>query len=648
MNASSEIQIGNFAAIAWLISALVVLIAFAIAATMRRQARRRFATNDRIAEVFASVGSTSHRWLRGSLLLISIVLLSLGLMDWRWGKTQREVPQKGIEIMFLLDVSRSMLAQDVTPSRLERAKQMIRDMVGAMAGDRVGLVAFAGETRRIIPLTNHYEDFTTSLADVGPDSLRRGGSRLGEAIQAGGDGFLSKTNSHRVMIVLTDGEDQESEPAEMAKRLHADQGIRIFTVGLGDVASGAKIPDEETQRYVRYQGEPVVTKLNGEILQAVAEASQGAYIPAGTKQVDMKAVYERYIAGFEKTDFDTVKIDTYEARFQWFALPALVLLLIEGWMIGGRRKLRRSVIAAMLAMVVLGPSSELAAQSIIDDRSHYNQGVEAYQSGDLETAIELFDQTSRSVDERVAASARYNAGTSRVAQASEAMETGKTEGVQAELQLAISSLRSALRLRPRWEDARANLEKAVRMLDQLSSDEPQQNPGDAGEQNTPQKEQDESKQDPEEQDPEEQGTEEQGTENEQQSSDQQDPQPSDDASGESSPNESENQSTSEPKDGQSDSTDQSRQPKPADESDPTDTQGTNEPQNTDGQLASDAPPTQGEDTEQQPTTPPSQTMSMTEEEAKKMLQAVRDRDMIRRFRQQQANRTRQVPVEKDW
>ena len=111
-------------------------------------------------------------------------------------------------MVFALDVSRSMLAEDVTPNRLDRAKQQISDMVDEMAGDRVGLVVFAGNAKQVLPLTSHYEDFKQILADVGPHSVTRGGSRLGDAIQVADDCFMNKTNEHKTIVLFTDGEDQ--------------------------------------------------------------------------------------------------------------------------------------------------------------------------------------------------------------------------------------------------------------------------------------------------------------------------------------------------------------------------------------------------------------------------------------------------------
>jgi Ca-activated chloride channel family protein len=208
---------------------------------------------------------------------------------------------------------------------------MIKDTIDEMAGDRVGLVLFAGEARQKIPLTSHYDDFIQALDDVGPDDLRRGGSRLGDAVTTAADAFLDQTSDHKAIVLLTDGEDQESEPVEAARTAHQEQGVRIFTIGLGDFRQGARIPVQTREQtgYLQHQGQQVWSKLNGEILAQVATATQGAYIPAGTKQVDMADVYHGYIASVEQKEFATAKIDRYEARYQWFLAPALLLLLAE-------------------------------------------------------------------------------------------------------------------------------------------------------------------------------------------------------------------------------------------------------------------------------------------------------------------------------
>ncbi len=691
----TDALIGNPDAWWWIVTAMIAATLISLSVFARRRAQRRFATVDRLDDFFDRKSFFARHgvlaaFASAGLVGLSLILLTLGLMDIRWGKSEQEVPQKGIEMMFLLDVSRSMLAEDVAPNRLERAKQMIRDMTERMAGDRVGLIVFAGENRQTIPLTNHYDDFSQMLEEVSPASVRRGGSKLGDAIAAGGRAFLSKTSAHRVIVVLTDGEDQESEPVKLAMRLHDDEGIRVFTIGLGDMDEGARIPEvdlerprQQSGRFVKYQGQPVWSKMNGEILREIATATDGVYIPAGTKQVDMGAVYDRYFAGIEATEFDTAKVDRYTARYQWFALPALVLLLIEFVSKLSLRKpmfahgSRTSIVAGLFAVVVASQATMVLAQSTVSTPLQaYHQGIERYRQDDFDGAVELFSQAVGASHDELAAAARYNMATTLYAQAvrglggnqatppSAASSPAKTDP-EALLTQAVDAFQSALRLRPDWDDARANLEKTVRLLDQLkqqqkqqdqqqdqkseeqdskkSESDPQQSESEKSESKEAESEESESK--PSEQD--------QSSESESESS-----QTGDDSEGQPNESSTENsmldsagESPSEP------SSTQQSQPGNAGQDDPSseekaesDAEQLSSPTDASGELSSNnegepsAEPVSGNAVKESQM----EDQSMTPEEAQKMLQAVRDRDMIRRYRLHQMQRSRQIQVDRDW
>ncbi len=327
-----DIQIGNSQAVFYFAFCLLTVLLSVLSTMARKRAAATFATvAPRKASLHAS--SSSRQALSSLLITASIALMAAALMDIRWGKATREVPQRGIEVIFALDVSRSMLAEDTTPNRLARAKQQIKDMVDEMAGDRVGLVVFAGDAKQAVPLTSHYDDFKRVLDSVGPHSIPRGGSRLGEALRKASDGFIGKTNGHRTIVLFTDGEDQESQPVELARELHAENGTRIFTVGLGDLVQGSRIPDPDSNsgEFVEHQGQTVWSKLNGQVLSSIATETDAAYIPAGTKRVDMADVYHGYVANIRQTEFETATIDAYVPRFQWFAGPALICLLFNAW-----------------------------------------------------------------------------------------------------------------------------------------------------------------------------------------------------------------------------------------------------------------------------------------------------------------------------
>ena len=326
-----DIQFGHFAQLNWLWLVAVVAATAIGAWIYRRHSLRQFATSNLLARLLPK--NASRRLLfRTATALAAMTLLVIGLVDIRWGKTWREVPQKGIEVMFVLDVSRSMLADDATPNRLQRAKQQIKDMVDEMTGDRVGLILFAGEARQQVPLTRHYSDFKQSLDEVGTYNVQVGGSRLGDAIALAADSFLGKSNDHKAIVVLTDGEDQESNPIQIAEQVHTEQGIRIFTIGLGDMEKGSRIPTGQTatgRRFLLHDGEQVWSKLNGTILKQVALETDGAFVPAGTKQVDMADIYHRYVASVNQQDFETARINAYTPRFQYFVAGALALILLE-------------------------------------------------------------------------------------------------------------------------------------------------------------------------------------------------------------------------------------------------------------------------------------------------------------------------------
>jgi Ca-activated chloride channel family protein len=338
-----DIQFGNLQQLSWLWLVLVVVLVLAVTGIIQRRAIKQFATANLMPRLFPN--NRAHRLVLKSFVTTAVMsLLVLALIDIRWGKTWREVPQKGIDVVFALDISRSMLAQDVAPNRLERAKQQIKDMVDEMAGDRVGLVVFAGDAKQQVPLTKHYHDFKNALDEVGTFNVDRGGSQLGNAIQLATDCFLDKTDDHKAIVVFTDGEDQESDPVNVAKKVHDEMGIRIFTVGLGDRQKGARVPiagspgSGSANQFLEYQGQQVWSKLNSSILEQVALETDGAYVPAETKSVDMADVYHKYVANVEQQDFETARINSYIPRYQIFVGLALALVLLEMfWQSGVKR-----------------------------------------------------------------------------------------------------------------------------------------------------------------------------------------------------------------------------------------------------------------------------------------------------------------------
>jgi Ca-activated chloride channel family protein len=331
------VRFNHLESLHWLWALLVVVVVLIIAAHGRRRRLRLFASELVLARLVPAA-SSARRGARIGLVLVAMMLLVFCLLDPRWGLTFQEVQQRGIDVFVVLDVSRSMMAEDVRPNRLERARQQVLDLVEQLGGDRIGLVTFAGVPSLACPLTVDYGAFRLALDEAGPDLVPRGGSALGDALRLAGESFTDDLPENKAVIVFTDGEDHDSYPIEAARQLAEQRGAKIFTVGIGDETQGARIPvEEQGQRvFLTHEGQEVWSRMDRELLTAVALATDGAFIPVGIRTVDMGEVYRERIAPGSGREFKRRQIEQYRLRFQWFAGLALALLLAES-LVGDRR-----------------------------------------------------------------------------------------------------------------------------------------------------------------------------------------------------------------------------------------------------------------------------------------------------------------------
>jgi Ca-activated chloride channel family protein len=325
-----ELQFDSFNTLHLIWAVLGLVGVFAYGAWRRRRELAAFATANLHGALTPSV-SPGRRRAKAALTLLGLACLVAAAMGPRWGFEYEEVRQKGIDVMVLMDVSRSMLAEDATPSRLERAKQDVRDLLRVLGGDRIGLLTFAGSATLSCPLTTDYSFFRLALDEVDTRSTSQMGSRLGDAIEKAVACFDDELDRHKAIVMFSDGEDHDTDAIEAAKNAYEEHGVRIFTVGLGDAAEGARIPirrGAETT-YLLHEGQEVWSKLNSGLLESLARDGGGAYVPAGTANFDVEGFYERYIGSQEKKEFGTNRVKRYFARFQWFAGPGLALLVIS-------------------------------------------------------------------------------------------------------------------------------------------------------------------------------------------------------------------------------------------------------------------------------------------------------------------------------
>lgn len=322
----------------------------------RRRALRAFASSGLLERLAPPVS-----WGRGlaRILLVTgaLTALTAAIIGPRWGEREERVVRRGIDVMVLLDVSRSMLARDVAPNRLERAKlSLVEDLLPALGGDRIGLITFAGLPSLKCPLTNDYGFFRLVIDDVSTASSPRGGTLIGDAIRKAHDAFDDALATHRVVLLITDGEDHESFPVEAAQALWQDRRIPIVAVGLGDEREGARIPvpAEGGEQYLTYKDEVVWSRANFDQLRQIAAASaRGAFVPVGTRDFDLGEIYRRTIVPIaENQQLEEAERVTRPARYHGFAVAALALLVLDSLMRDGPprpaadRAMRRSARAA--------------------------------------------------------------------------------------------------------------------------------------------------------------------------------------------------------------------------------------------------------------------------------------------------------------
>ncbi|MBD3420121.1 MAG: VWA domain-containing protein [Chitinivibrionales bacterium] len=313
----------------WLFAALPLLIGFFMWAWQRKQAAlRKFAALSMIPRLTPSVGA-GRQIARWTFFLLFFFFLILALVRPRFGVKTEMVERKGVDIMIALDVSKSMLAQDISPNRIDRAKHEIGKLIGMLKGDRIGIVVFAGESFVQCPLTVDYGAAKMFLDAVNTSWIALQGTSLSGAVGHAMEAFHSKTRKHKVLVILSDGEDHEGEAVKAAQNA-AKEGAKIYTVGLGS-ESGVPIPLKKSGGNVIYKkdksGNLVMSKLNQAVLEEIAVEGNGKYFHAGT-DLDLAFIYGE-IMKMEKKDLGMNRMTVYREQYQIFLLIALLFLFVE-------------------------------------------------------------------------------------------------------------------------------------------------------------------------------------------------------------------------------------------------------------------------------------------------------------------------------
>lgn len=279
--------------------------------------------------------------VRAILLTIVFVLAVITLSRPQWGFEWRKVKRQGADILVAIDVSKSMLAKDIKPNRLERTKLAVRDLLKKLKGDRIGLIAFAGDSFLMCPLTVDYNGFLLSLDDLSTDTIPVGGTNIGSAILEAMNSYREVSGEYKSVIIVTDGENLDGDPMAQALQAKA-KGIKIHAIGIGSPEGELiQIPNEkgELEFLKDPDGNVVKSRLNAGLLQKIASETGGIYVQAGGADFGFDTIYNQELSKLQKREFESLRDKKFYERFQWILTLALLLLCWETWMPTVRRRI---------------------------------------------------------------------------------------------------------------------------------------------------------------------------------------------------------------------------------------------------------------------------------------------------------------------
>jgi Ca-activated chloride channel family protein len=323
----------------WLIPLLTLF--FIVSRIMRARALRKFGDREIIGYLTPSVSKTRPVF-KFFLLMLALAAFIVGAARPQFGSKLKTVKREGVEIMIALDVSNSMLAEDIKPNRLERAKRAIDRLISRLKDDKIGLIVFAGDAYTQLPITTDYNTAQLFLSSVNTEIVPRQGTAIGAAIELALRSFTPNPESSKAIIIITDGENHEDD-AVGAAEMAAKQGIVVHTIGMG-LPQGAPIPAGIGQGEFRRdrQGNVVITRLDEVTLEKISAAGNGIYLRASTANVGLEDLLDE-INKMQKTEMESQVFAEYEDQFPYFFMAGLILLLLEFFIMERKNKYLRRI-----------------------------------------------------------------------------------------------------------------------------------------------------------------------------------------------------------------------------------------------------------------------------------------------------------------
>jgi len=460
----------------------------------------------RLLDKLTSSVSTSRRLAKRVLFTLGLGLLFVALARPQAGFEFQEAHRKGLELLFAVDTSKSMLAQDVKPDRLTRAKLAVTDLAGKLNGDGVGLIAFAGNAFLQCPVTLDYDAFLESLNALDVNVIPRGGTNIASAIHEAETVFKTRSATDKILFLITDGEDLDGEALSVAQAAARD-GLKIFTVGVGSTSGElVPIPSETggTDFAKDENGQPVKSHLDEEMLKKIAEATGGMYQPLGGQGEGLSKIYEQGLSSFARRDLSSREAKVPLEKFHWALLAALACFVAE-LLIGNRRKvrtpkrtraLRPATVAAALA-VLAGVASAKASPQTAEQayqkgdfaksaqeyaataakepakaELQFNTGSAAYKAGDYAKAAGAFRNSLKTEQVPLQQGAYYNLANTQYRLGEKTAPENPQETIKT-WEEAVKSYEAALQIKSDDADAAHNRDVVKRKIEQLKKEEEQ-------------------------------------------------------------------------------------------------------------------------------------------------------------------------------
>src|SRR5438132_12702811 len=379
----------------WALLALPVLALLFVRAEIRGAERLRAFVSARLLPQLAGTVNRFRRLFRFGLQLLGLACAIVSLAQPRWGYTFQDVKRKGLDLLFAVDTSPSMLSNDVQPNRLKRVKLAAQDLVNQLQGDRVGLIAFAGRAFLQAPLTIDYEAEIESINDLDTKTIPEGGTNISEAINLAVNTFGKSAVGNRALIIFTDGEELSGDAAKTAKAA-ADAGVKIFTIGVG-TPQGSLIPinseDGGTAFVKDSAGQVVKSKLDEKRLREIAQATGGFYLHLDDGPRTMAQLYSQGLANMKAAEIDARISRRPIERYEW-SLGAAMLALTMSILIGERKRLRVRARIPRLAKIAV-PATALL---LIFARPAFGTatGLNLYRDGKYNDAYKSFQDELKS------------------------------------------------------------------------------------------------------------------------------------------------------------------------------------------------------------------------------------------------------------